>query len=245
MYDSVTLEEALNNNDNELRQRYINHLSSKMPSPFVDKIVYDPLGLHASRVLSQKEIIEAKKMKMVTVCPSENIGDKVKSTIYVGEKTFKREAVSNFKMNMEQGDAEINIPLTEGILLGYFRHEYQHAEDFYNGMTLGSGFRIDNSNFRNIDLKTFKFVLESRGYIEQLNYHRNQNDQKGYIATLILFGSEMFNPSKPVINLRNLTLYESGIIQIQLNEIAKAAPRLLQFVWVDDFYKNFYKQFKQ
>ncbi len=159
---TITFEQALQ--DSNLREPYVHKLLKQSLGQglqnYFENVHYDEDG---SKI---KEMGGVPSGHMATASQIDNFGKKIKSDLYVSGEIFKPYDVSINNLT-------ITIPPTEKKIIAQSRHEMVHAKDIYEGITLEDGSVINNAVFLAMTPIVRDFVMETRGYIKQVEESRN------------------------------------------------------------------------
>ena len=68
---------------------------------------------------------------------------------------------------------KITVNQTEKKIKAKLSHEFLHGEDYHEGIRLESGVLINYTNYDSIDTDVLDFIIETRGYIRQVETARD------------------------------------------------------------------------
>ncbi len=242
------------------RQHYLDELVKKEPSPYVGKVIYDhddyllnkfynstlqriegpklsefldAMRNHPSfqnhktseiidEIGKEQEVIKSQSDAVTILHPFDYDQGK-KSDIVFFPRAFHKTLV----VETEKGD--VKIPIEER-LKGLLRHEYSHAKQNYQGITLGKELSIDSSNFHKIHPFVRSFVRETETYLEMFRYSKQfgKNHPQDLLASLSL--SLYVEETVDAILKMKLTPYESKLIQVQMDKLLAIEQELIDYL---------------
>jgi len=95
-----------------------------------------------------------------------DFGLPTRSKIYFFDRAYR-----DHSFNFEDG--RISLPATEEKIISLLHHEDQHTQDYYQGIDLGNGLIIDNTNFHRVNRMVLNFVTQTRAGMREFEYTRN------------------------------------------------------------------------